>query len=105
MLVLCTVVLLAGVALAVQAGHDHGGVAKALGLRTVGNSDHGRAGRRPGRMSYASPPLGLNARIGRCGRPVNGMGCAVYTRADEFGWTMIVGWCCARNPSLRRIGR
>ena len=29
-LVLCTVLLLAGVALAVQAGHDHGGVAKAV---------------------------------------------------------------------------
>jgi hypothetical protein len=21
-------------------------------------------------------------------------------RADEFGWTMVASWCCARNPSL-----
>jgi hypothetical protein len=21
-------------------------------------------------------------------------------RAGEFGWTMVAGWCCARNPSI-----
>jgi hypothetical protein len=21
-------------------------------------------------------------------------------RADEFGWTIVVAWCCARNPSF-----
>ena len=24
----------------------------------------------------------------------------VCMRAGEFGWTMVVGWCCARNPSI-----